>query len=215
MQARGINSSNVHNYLTPSGILLVYNPQSTSSKVRLCVDPSRQCNVTKMSVNDNFKTGFPHIPDISKNLVKSQFYLTACVGDVSNFYTNNHLDIQGSLLSAVYLQQPADQCIYPTLDPARHVPLEIYLYTGSKFGFTDAGSLSCLAKSRLTGLYNQNYPKSKHKIPGEQLIQVNNDLKASYVDNIHIGITLVDIHNEKIKPTFAHKYVKKKLRSSE
>ena len=51
VQARGINSSNVHNYLT----------------------------------------GFPHIPDISKNLVKSQFYLTACVGDVSNLYTNNHL----------------------------------------------------------------------------------------------------------------------------
>ena len=163
----------------PSGLLLVYNPLSQSSKVCLCVDPSRESKINKSSVNSSFQTGYPHIPNISKNLVKSQFYVTSTVCDISNFYTNTHLDIWGSLLSAVYLQSPEKGSIYPTLNPSKRVGLEVYIYTGSKFGFTDSGSLSCLAKSWFTALYSKYFPESKHKIPGPQLIEINNDLRAS------------------------------------
>ena len=110
-------------------------------------------------MNDTFNAGFPHIPDIAINLIKSQFYVINCIGDISNFYTNHHLDVEGALLSAVVLQQPVSGSPYPTLDPNRDVPLELYLYTGSKFGYIDAGSLSCLAKSMLPSLYEKNYPE--------------------------------------------------------
>ena len=52
--AKGITAHNVHQHLTTSGLLVVFNPHSSSSKVRLCVDPSHQSQTTKKSVNDLF-----------------------------------------------------------------------------------------------------------------------------------------------------------------
>ena len=66
------------------------------------------------------------------------------------------------------------------------------------------GSLSCLAKSKLTTLYHKHYPQCIHKIPSKQLIQVNNDLINSYVDDLHIRISLKDVENEINEPTFSH-----------
>ena len=99
-------------------------------------------------------------------------------------------------LSGVFLQEPVEGSKYPTLDPNHKVLLQIYLYTGSKFGYIDAGSLSCLAKSKLTTLYQKHYPQSIHKIPSKHLIQVNNDLINSYVDDLNIGTSLKDVENE-------------------
>ena len=57
-------------------------------------------------------------------------------------------------------------------------------------------------------LYNEHYPQSIHKIPSQQLIQINDDLRQSYVDDIHIGTTLVDVQNEQNTPSFSHSHVK-------
>ena len=76
----------------------------------------------------------------------------------------------------MFLQEPVTGSQYPTLDPDRNVPLQLYLYTGSKFGYVDASSLSCLAKSMLPSLYEKHYPKYIHKIPSKQLLQVKADL---------------------------------------
>ena len=81
--------------------------------------------------------GFPHIPDIENNLLRSQFHVTNAINDISNFYTNNHLDVEGSLLSAILLQEPQAGSKYPSLNPERKVPLILYLYMGSKFGYID------------------------------------------------------------------------------
>ena len=101
--SRGINQHNVHNYLTTAGFLLVFNPQSQSSKVRLCVDPSRPAKSSQKSVNDSVKAGFLHIPNIAMNLIMSQFNILNCIRDISNFYTNHHLDVPGILLSGIFL----------------------------------------------------------------------------------------------------------------
>ena len=57
-------------------------------------------------------------------------------------------------------------------------------------------------------MYSDNFPESKHKIPGNLLIEVNNDLKAAYVDDIFTGSTLVNIRDEKNSPTFIHSKIK-------
>ena len=197
----------MHNHLTAAGLIIVFNPRSQSSNVRLCVDPSRNSKSANKSVNDTFKVGFPHIPNIAINLIKSQLYVTNCVGDISNFYANHHFNIEGSLLSAVFLQTPIDGSKYPNLDSDGQVMLELYLYTGSKFGYVDAGSLSCLAKSMLPLLYNKHYPNSIHKIPSKQLLGIKSDLVDSYIDDLHTGASLHDIESEFAEPTFCHKLV--------
>ena len=101
--SRGINKHNVHNYLTVARLLLMFNPQSQSSKVRLCVDLSRPSKFSQKSVNDSFAAGFLHIPNIATNLIMSQFNVINCIGDISNFYTNHHLDIEGMLLCGIFL----------------------------------------------------------------------------------------------------------------
>ena len=201
---QGISQDNVHRFLTAAGLLMVFNPQSSSSQVRLCVDPSRVSRLANKSVNDSFHAGFAHIPNIAQNLIKSQFFVTSTMGDISNFYTNHHLDVKGSLLSAVFLQQPIIGSKYPTLDPNRNAPLEIYLYTGSKFGYIDAGSLACLAKTKLTKLYQEHYPDCIHKLSPSNLEQVKADLVNSYVDDLLAGATLYDIETEIKIPTFCH-----------
>ena len=157
-----------------------------------------------MSVNDSFLAGFSHIPNIADNLIKSQFFLTNAIGDISNFYTNNRLDISGALLSAVFLQQPENGSIYPTLNPQRQAPLKLYLYTGSKFGYMDSGSLACLAKSKLTGLYQKHFPECIHKLKHADLLQVKADLINSYVDDLITGTTVVELANESKQSTFLH-----------
>ena len=70
VQNRGITQHNVHQYLAVASLTLVYNPQSSSSKVHLCVDPSRQ-NSAHKSVNDIFYSGCSHLPDIAENIITS------------------------------------------------------------------------------------------------------------------------------------------------
>ena len=82
---------NVQQHLTAAALLVVFNLNSQSSKVCLCMDPSHQSRSTNRSVNDSFEVGWPHIPDIAENLIKFQFNLVNAIGDISNFYTNNHL----------------------------------------------------------------------------------------------------------------------------
>ena len=40
--AQGFTSENISKYLIASAILVMYNPASSSTKIRLCVDPARQ-----------------------------------------------------------------------------------------------------------------------------------------------------------------------------
>ena len=83
---RGITEENVHQHLMAAALLIVFNLNSQSSKVCLCMDPSRQSRSTNLSVNDSFEVGWPHIPDIAENLIKFQFNIVNTTGDISNFY---------------------------------------------------------------------------------------------------------------------------------
>ena len=56
----------------------------------------------------------------------------------------------------------------------------------------------------LTSLYEKHYPKSIHKIPSKQLLQVKDNLVQSYVDDLHIGASLHDVKSEFIEPIFCH-----------
>ena len=143
---------NISKYPITSAIILVYNP----AKIRLCVDPARQ-TASGQSINQVFRAGHPHIPAITDCLISSQFYVTHTLADISNFYTNCLLDSTGTLLSAVYLQAPSGNNIYPTLDPQnKTTPLTLHLYRGAKFGYKDSGSIACLGKSLLTKTYSEN-----------------------------------------------------------
>ena len=139
-------------------------------------------------------------PDITKCLLSSQFFVSHVLVDVSNFYTNHLLDSRGTLLSAVYLQESPDSK-YPSLDPSKDLPLKLFLYTGAKFGFCDAGSLACLSKTLLTKIYHKNYPECEHKIPSDQLDEIKATLKDSYIDDLFIRSTLKYIQNERLNPT--------------
>ena len=167
---------NVHQHLTAATLLIIFNLNSQSLKVHLSVDHSRQSRSTNLSVNDSFEVGWSHIPNIAESLIKFQFNLVNAVGDISNFYTNNHLNVEGTLLSGVFMQSPPDSSAYPTLDPEVQRPLEIYLYRGSKFGYMDSGSLAGLANFKLTELYQQNYPACIHKLSGEDMFELNHRL---------------------------------------
>ena len=199
--AQGFTPENISKFLISSAILLVYNPASTSSKVRLCVDPARQ-TASGQSINDVFKSGHPHIPDITNCLISSQFYVSLSLADISNFYTNCLLDSTGTLLSAVYLQAPNSNSKYPKLDPNdKSSPLKLHLYTGAKFGYRDAGSIACLSKTLLTKTYADNYPECIHKLTQQQLAKIKETLIHSYVDDLCIGVTLKDIQSELKNPT--------------
>ena len=154
--AQGFTSENISKYLIASAILVMYNPASSSTKIRLCVGPARQ-TASGQSINQVFRAGHPHIPAITDSLISSQFYVTHTLADISNFYTNCLLDSTGTLLSAVYLQAPSGNNIYPTLDPPnKTTPLTLHLYRGAKFGYKDSGSIACLGKSLLTNTYSEN-----------------------------------------------------------
>ena len=58
----------------------------------------------------------------------SQLQIVNVIGDISNFYTNHRLNIEGSLLSTVFLQEPLIGSKYPSLNPDREAPLQLYLY---------------------------------------------------------------------------------------
>ena len=104
----------------------------------------------------------------------------------------------------MFLQRPEAGSRYPRLDPGSDAQLDIYLYTGSRFGYSDAGSLSCLAKTKLTDLYDKHYPTCLHKLPKKNLLQVNADLKGSYVDDLISGSTIADVSQEEHSPSFCH-----------
>ena len=148
-----------------------------------------------------FFPGHHHIPQISNCIIKAQFSLSHALADISNFYTNHQLDEQGALLSAVLLQTPPEGSIYPTLDPNRDVPLQLFIFVGAKFGYKDSGSLAGLAKSLLTKIYHEKYPKCIHKIPKNQLEEVKSTLVNSYVDDISVNTTVADLHKELNNPT--------------
>ena len=180
---------------------------SQSTKVRLCVNPTIPSHLTGSSVNQYFNCGYPHIPNIGQTLVTSQFYLTFVLGDIQNFYTSTRVDNTGVLLSAVYLQEPAKSSVYPTLSPERRSSLQLYIYTAAKFGFTDAGSMTSLAKTKFVALYQRHFPPGVHKIPADQLAGVNQSLCHSYVDDLFDGVSLYDIKKEMSSPTFIHSFV--------
>ena len=104
------------------------------------------------------------------------------------------------LLSAVYLQESPNSK-YPALDPSLKLPLKLFVYCGAKFGFCDAGSLTCLLKTLLTNIYRDHYPECAHKILQSQLEDIKATLKDSHVDNLFIGSTLKDVQNELHKPS--------------
>ena len=136
VKQQGYTHHNILEYLTASALLLVFNPSSSSTKIRICVDPARPSK-TGATVNDSFFPGHHHIPQISNCIIKAQFSLSHVLADISNFYTNHQLDEQGALLSAVLLQTPSEGSKYPTLDPNRDVPLQLFVFVEAKFGYKE------------------------------------------------------------------------------
>ena len=120
----------------------------------------------------------------------------------------HHLNIDDVLLSAVYLKELQARSSYPTLDQKSNTPFSIYIYTSTKFGFKDAGGLSCLTKSKLATLFNQNYPPCIHKLCEQELIKLSKILTNSYVDDLHIGCTIEEVKSEALHPMFIHKLIK-------
>ena len=104
-------------------------------------------------------------------------------------------------MSAVLLQTPSEGSKYPTLDPNRDVPLQLFVFVGAKFGYKDSGSLAGLAKTLLTKIYHEKYPKCIHKVPKNQLKEVKSILVSSYVDDTSENTTVADMHKEIINPT--------------
>ena len=69
---QGYTHDNILNYLTASALLLVFNPSSSSTKIRICVDPARPSK-SGATVNDSIFPGHYHIPQISNCIIKAQF----------------------------------------------------------------------------------------------------------------------------------------------
>merc|ERR1711942_230186 len=67
------------------------------------------------SINDTILPGNAHLQPITTNLLKAHFTVVHTTGDISNFYLQSGLNIQNSLNSAIYLQEPDIGTIYPTL----------------------------------------------------------------------------------------------------
>ena len=161
----GINPATVNDHVTPSSLLLVWNPGSSNTKARLCVSPSRKSRVTNASVNDLCSPGHHHLPQIASSLIGSQLALSEALGDLVSFYTQTKIDLQGALHSAIYLQDQGNGSVYPQLDPTCNYPLTLWIFTSCRFGFRDAGSLSINAKNKMHEFYQTFYPESIHKMP--------------------------------------------------
>ena len=80
----------------------------------------------------------------------------------------------------------------------------MYIYQGTKYGFSDSGGLACLTKQHIPTLYKNHYPESRHKLPDTSLAIVRDILAKSYVDDIIFGATAPDPQNEITTPTFKH-----------
>ena len=119
--------------------------------------------------------------------------MTNCLGDLVSFYTCNHIDTPGALLSEIYLQKPLRDSKYPTLDPDLNTNLGLYVFTLCRFGFKDAGSLSVNAKNMMHSLYIKHHPDNRHKMAKELAIQVGNILKKSYMDDVNCATSATEI----------------------
>ena len=62
VKTAGVTKKNVSSYITPSSILVVYNPTSTNTKARLCVAPNRKVKNFTGTINDMCISGWHHIP---------------------------------------------------------------------------------------------------------------------------------------------------------
>ena len=156
------------------------------------------------SINDSILSGFSHLEPIQSNLLRAQFAVTHVLGDIANFYLQSRLNIENSLNSAIYLQQPAAGQKYPTLDPRINNKLQVYLFISAKFGWVDAGSLANLIKAKLADIYQKHFPECKNKLNSLDLAMIAQILRQSYVDDISIEATLYHLQNELKFPTFSH-----------
>ena len=89
--------------MTLSPVILEYNP-SSNSKIRLCAAPARRDKISSHSVNEQTGRGLTNIPNLAKILLKYRLSLQFSSGDITTFYTNIILDVKGSLVSSIYLQ---------------------------------------------------------------------------------------------------------------
>ena len=80
--------------------------------------------------------------------MRAGFFMTTVHGDLNNFYMMSHLDEISSLMSGIFLQTPQPGSKFPTLDPNVNRPLEVWLFTAARFGFSDAGGLSAISKGQ-------------------------------------------------------------------
>ena len=125
-------------------------------------------------------------------------------GDISNFYLQSGINIQNSLNSAIFLQEPEENSIYPTLDPTKNKNLKVYVYISCKFGWTDAGNLANLIKGALADIYEEHFPECKNKLKKADLNRIAQILRDSYMDDTSIEVTLHNLMEELLKPTFSH-----------
>ena len=200
----GITPDNVGNHVTPSSLLLVWNPGSSNTKARLCVSPSRKSWVTNASINDLCHPGHHHLPQIASSLIKSQLAMSEAVGDLVSFYTQTKVDMQGALQSAVYLQDPGTTSAYPQLDPTCEHPLTLWVFLSCRFGYRDAGSLSINAKNQMHSFYQLHFPDGLHKMPVSLSEQVGACLLESYVDDVAVHVSPAEVSGELHHPTFQH-----------
>ena len=66
VKQQGYTENNILDYLTASALLLVNNPSSSSTQIRICVDPARPSK-SGATVNDSFFPGYPHIPHFANH----------------------------------------------------------------------------------------------------------------------------------------------------
>ena len=90
--------------LNPAALVIVINPNSASSKVHLCLDPSWPVKDSMQSINHYFLPPIPHILLIKTNLLKSQIFILSMTGDIMNFYTQHHLNIDNMLFTSKNLK---------------------------------------------------------------------------------------------------------------
>ena len=100
----GIYECNVGYHVTPSPVILVYNATSANSKIHLCAALAMPDKVSGYSVNEFTGDGLTNVPHIAKVLLKNRSALDFSTRDITSFYTNVFMDVLGSLVSSIYLQ---------------------------------------------------------------------------------------------------------------
>jgi hypothetical protein len=189
----GVTAENVDEYTMFAGLLFVYK-DSPNTPCRLVFNPAQKKRGTNETVNQNIGFSGSLVAKLLPTYLRMAFTPHWCAGDLEGFYLKTRLDVFGVLMNCIFLQKGEDG--KPCLTGDESLPMIKCCKLAPCFGAQDAGCHAQLALMSSPDLYRQHFPEGPDKLPDHLIDSVKGDIKASFVDDMAIAVSLRELQDE-------------------